>query len=328
MDNLITEPDLTSYDHIILYFSGGKDSLACLLHLLDQGIDTGKLELHHHEVDGREGSTLMDWPITPDYCRAIARHFGLPLYFSWREGGFEREMLRHNDRTAPVIFETPDAGLQQAGGINGPLGTRELFPQVSADLRVRWCSAALKIDAGAAALRNQARFLGKRVLTISGERAQESTARAHYSTFEPDRTDNRDGAQRQRTVDRYRPIHGWAEAQVWEIIGRYRIFAHPCYYLGFGRASCMKCIFLSDDLWATVDVIDPAGVDQLAEYEELFGKTIHRTMSIRERIQRGKAKQLDPVMVALAMGTEFTLPVLMENWVLPAGAYGDLSGPC
>jgi tRNA(Ile)-lysidine synthase TilS/MesJ len=55
----IPQPNLTSYDKIIVYFSGGKDSLACLLHLLEQGVDPAKIELWHHEIDGREGSELM-----------------------------------------------------------------------------------------------------------------------------------------------------------------------------------------------------------------------------------------------------------------------------
>lgn len=33
--------ELDSYDKIIVYFSGGKDSLACLLFLFDLGADRG-----------------------------------------------------------------------------------------------------------------------------------------------------------------------------------------------------------------------------------------------------------------------------------------------
>ena len=59
------EIDLSEYDHIIIGMSGGKDSIAALLRLLDLGVDRDRLELWHHDVDGREGSTLMDWPFTP-----------------------------------------------------------------------------------------------------------------------------------------------------------------------------------------------------------------------------------------------------------------------
>ncbi len=60
----------------------------------------------------------------------------------------------------------------------GEAGTRRRFPQVSADLSVRWCSPYCKIDVAAAAINNQDRFLGRRTLVITGERAAESTARS------------------------------------------------------------------------------------------------------------------------------------------------------
>lgn len=82
----------------------------------------------------------MDWSCTCAYVKAIAAHFGSPLYYSWKVGGFEREMLRENARTAPVRFETPGG---HVGGTGGKLGTRRKFPQFSADMRVRWCSGYL-----------------------------------------------------------------------------------------------------------------------------------------------------------------------------------------
>lgn len=82
--------DVLSYDRIVVFFSGGKDSVACVLHLLECGVDPERIELHHHLVDGREGSSLMDWPVTDAYCQAFADAFSLKLYFSWKERGFER----------------------------------------------------------------------------------------------------------------------------------------------------------------------------------------------------------------------------------------------
>ena len=145
-------PDLGSCDNILVMFSGGKDSIAAVLALLEGGAPRDLIELWHHDIDGG-AATLMDWPVTPAYCRAFARAIGVPIFFSWREGGFEREMNRNNAATAAVVFETPE-GLGRAGGVSNKLGTREKFPQVSADLSVRWCSGALKVDVGAAAIRN------------------------------------------------------------------------------------------------------------------------------------------------------------------------------
>src|SRR3546814_13356546 len=79
-------------------------------------------------------------------------------------------------------------------------GTRGKFPQLSPDLSVRWCSAYLKIDVMAASIRNQDRFLGKRTLVVTGERAQESVASSKYQTFERHRTDTRDGTRKAHPV--------------------------------------------------------------------------------------------------------------------------------
>lgn len=242
------ESVLSSYDYIIVAFSGGKDSLACVLHLLELGVPRERIELWHHDVDGREGSTLMDWPCTRDYCRKVAEALGVRLFFSWKVGGFEREMLRDASATAPIAFETPD-GVKYTGGKGKP-NTRLQFPQVAADLSVRWCSAYLKIDVGAAAIRNQERFNGSRTLFVTGERAEESASRARYESFEPHRSDSRTG-RKARHVDQWRPVHSWSERDVWDIIKRWRVNPHPAYRLGWGRVSCAACIFGSPDQWAS-----------------------------------------------------------------------------
>lgn len=318
------EKDLPLYDAVIVAFSGGKDSLACLLYLLDQGVPREKIELWHHDVDGREGSTLMDWPCTRDYCRAIAKAFGVKLYFSWKEGGFEREMDRDGAATAPIWFETPD-GLRSTGG-KGPAGTRKLFPQVSPDLSVRWCSAYLKIDVGAAALRNQDRFTGKRTLFVTGERAQESAARAKYKTFEPHRADLRDG-RRPRHVDQWRPVHAWTEREVWEIIERHAVNPHPAYRLGWGRVSCAACIFGNADQWASLRAVNPPQFWIIAERERASGKTIKRKLSVVQTADLGKPYEMAPADIGAALSHTFDETVFLNAWTLPRGAYGDSCGP-
>ncbi|HGV4149656.1 TPA: phosphohydrolase, partial [Escherichia coli] len=63
--------DLSLYDHIIVCLSGGKDSIAAYLRLVDMGVDKSKVEFWHHDVDGQEGSSLMDWAFMRDYCRQL-----------------------------------------------------------------------------------------------------------------------------------------------------------------------------------------------------------------------------------------------------------------
>lgn len=322
-------PDLRSYDHVVLFTSGGKDATACLLDMLERGVDPARIELHHHEVDGR-GPAFMDWPVTGAYVAAQAAAFGLPLFRSWRAGGFEREMLRQDAPTAPILFETPH-GVMGTGGA-GPRNTRLLFPQTSADLSVRWCSAALKIGVGAASIAGQDRFLGRRTLVVTGERAQESAARARYATFEPHRTDTRDGSRRPRHVDHWRPVHGWDEGRVWDMLQSHGVRPHPAYELGWSRLSCMACIFGSAAQWATIRLIAPALFERIAAYEERFGRTIQRARSIRALADLGRpypAALARPDLVALALGETWDLPIrgLPSAWTLPAGAFGEAAGP-
>jgi 3'-phosphoadenosine 5'-phosphosulfate sulfotransferase (PAPS reductase)/FAD synthetase len=323
------EFDLSNYDNIIVAFSGGKDSLACLLLVYEMLRQRGllgavNLEVWHHEVDGREGSHLMDWPCTPAYCRAVAEAFDLPIYFSWLEGGFEREMMRDNQPKGCTWFETPD-GLQCAGGDSGKLGTRLKFPQVSGDLRVRWCSAYLKIDVARIAIKNQSRFKGRRTLVISGERAEESPGRAKYLPFEPHECHNNN-----RHIDRWRPVHRWSNREVWRIIAKFGVNPHPAYRMGFGRCSCQFCIFGSDDQWATLWDIDPGRLNRLIDLEQQFGLTIHRKLTIPERIGRGKSyPALDAADIAAALSTTWNETILMPpgTWRIPAGYHGETSGP-
>jgi hypothetical protein len=57
-------PDLASYDHILIFLSGGEDSIACLDAVLAARAGLARIEWHHHDVDGA-GLTLMDGSVTP-----------------------------------------------------------------------------------------------------------------------------------------------------------------------------------------------------------------------------------------------------------------------
>ena len=331
------QPDLASYDRILVAFSGGKDSLAALLKTLrmldEHGIDRSKVELHHHDVDG-DGAIFMDWEITRGYCEAVAAHLELPLLYSYKIGGFQREMNREESPTAPIRFEVlredGTKEMREVGG-DGPNGTRQKFPQVSADLSVRWCSGYLKIDVMARLITNQDRFNRSRTLVITGERAQESAARSKYLTFEPHRTDRRSG-RLARHVDHWRPIHDWSEEQVWDIIKDFGIVPHVAYQLGWARLSCITCIFGSPDQWATIKHVFPERFEQIAGPEEKFGVTIRRNGSVREIADKGtpyEAALASPGLVALANSREWTQPICVapEAWQLPAGAFGENAGP-
>jgi len=321
-------PELHTYDTFIVAMSG-KDSLACFLHLLEQGVPQSRIEFWHHLPDGREGSTLFDWPVTESYERALGEAFNVPVYMSWREGGLETEMLKENDRSKPIHFEVPEGEVRTGGGIRGSISTRRRFPQQTGNMQTRWCSGIAKIEVGALALNNQNRFHNSRTLFVTGEREEESGNRAGYLSFEPHRCDRRNG-KLAKHIDHWRPVHRWSEQEVWDIIKRHGVVAHPAYRMGWSRLSCMKCIFGSKNQWASIQKIDSEGFEAIADYEAAFNCTIHRTMSVRDQAAAGKPyNAITDELVAMAMNETYTGEILVDpkDWELPAGAFGEDAGP-
>jgi len=156
---------LEEYDLIVVLFSGGKDSTACFLKLLEMGVPKEKLELWHHDIDGGHPSRRMDWKCTQNYVQAVADTFGVPLRVSYRVNGFFGELYRIG-ASEPIEWIDPDTGeVKQCRLSSNYLKCKELkeqateemeellkkygyrmkFPAKSPDLSRRWCSAYLKI---------------------------------------------------------------------------------------------------------------------------------------------------------------------------------------
>lgn len=321
--------DLSLYDRFVVCMSG-KDSLACLLTLIEQGVDLSRVEIWHHLVDGGHSdpspSTLMDWTFMDSYMEKLAEAFNLPLYFSWLQGGIEAEMLKNNAYSQPHVVQTPSGiiTLERDTTRTAP-GTRLRFPQQSASLATRWCSSAAKIDVGRRAITRQDRFLNSKTLFITGERRAESANRSRYNQLEPHAVDRRSG-RLSRHVDTWRPVLHWSEEQVWDIIERHRIEAPVPYRLGWSRSSCLTCIFNSPKIWATIRKHFPERAHRIGAYEDQFGCTIStQRINVLDLGATAEALEItDLEALEQANKREYTLPVFTpegQKWRLPAGAF-------
>ncbi len=133
-------------------------------------------------------------------------------------------------------------------------------------------------------------------------------------------------------MDHWRPILKWDEQQVWDIIARWRIRPHPGYFLGWGRLSCLSCIFGNPNQWASVQQIAPDLFQKILHYERRFGKNVQAGGDVAFLASEGKSHVPDdPGMVELALGEqlapEYAILSEDEEWVLPSGAFKRTGGP-
>ena len=166
---------LEEYEKIIVLFSGGKDSLACVLDLLERGVPRERIELWHHDIDGGHPDRKMDWPVTQAYVRAVSEYLGLVLRTSWRVNGFWGEVYRMG-ASWPIQYTEPDSGIVRECKLSEKqirsaqlreavlssveqaeleqMGRRMKFPAKSGNLATRWCSSILKIMVADSVIRN------------------------------------------------------------------------------------------------------------------------------------------------------------------------------
>ena len=316
--------ELSYYDKIIVSYSGGKDSTAMVLYLLENGAKREQMELWHQCVDGRGDTcrSFFDWPSTDGYVKQMAKHLNISLSYQWREYGFYGELYRENQRTNDVRFERYGVSGHLPSSPYGKESTRLKWPAKTASLNTRWCSAYLKIDVASRALTNMPDLKGKRILFVTGERREESAARSKYKESELHRTNSKS-----RLVHHWRPVIEWKESQIWEIMQKHTIMPHPAYYLGFPRLSCRSCIFLSKDHWATLKEVSPEVISMISDVENDLNFTLDNKFKINELSRMGKSLLTEENHKYIKMAvSEFNHKITTNNWILPAGAFGSGGG--
>ena len=311
------------YDRVFVSYSGGKDSTGLVGWARDR-FPRERIELWHQDVDG--GNPLMDWPCTRGYVRAVAAALGLAVRFQWKVGGFEGEMTRRDRLTNPIRFERADGTVAEVGGTRGKPATRERFPQVSADLKVRWCSPYLKIHCGERALNNDPAYATGKYLFLTGERREESAARSRYAGTMLHSCHN--GV---RLVHHHRPLLDLPEADVWAVHRALGILPHPAYRLGYPRLSCQMCVFMDKDQAATNRAISPDAFARLCDYEARWGVTVKRDRNLTRLADAGTPypQVADTALVALALDHDYREAVTVDpaHWRTPAGAFKRGGGP-
>lgn len=385
---------LEAYDKVIVLLSGGKDSAACLLKLLEFGVPRDKIECWHHDIDGGHPTRRMDWPVTQSYIRALCTYLGVKLRVSWRVNGFWGEVYRQGS-SYPIEYED-DGEIKLCPLSEKQLRSHELraqllcedspefeelksygyrmkFPAKAADLERRWCSSALKISVADTVLRNldglnaigtrmkfpakgapaQGRWCsgtlkasveqsvtadlererqGIKILVVSGERRDESTARSRYNEMEIHRTNAE--ARAHRLVHCWRAEIDASERDVYELLRRHGITPHPCYSAGWGRCSCMLCIFSQPRHFAGIRELFPKDYEQLRQDEIRLGFTLDNKLCLDDYVGNAVScvdHTAEKAIAQLQSGcfTVTDVRTAPELWTFPSGAFhGAQGGPC
>ncbi len=269
-------PDLKTYDVILVNSSAGKDSQAMesyIVWLCDRlGVDRSRILVVHCDL-GR-----VEWPGTKELARRQAQAYGLRFV----------TVARDEDLLDQVVTRrrTLDAEAEEleAEGRHAEAAKKRATPAWMSG-GARYCTTAQKTGQVLKLMTRLAdawRAAGNkrpiRILNCIGIRAAESWKRAKKVPFGPD-----PGGNSLRTVDRWLPIFGWSDEQVWDTIRRSTLPYHPAYDLpGVTRLSCVFCPIASEAQLVAGARANPALAAQYLAVEIRVGHAFKHGLSMAE----------------------------------------------
>lgn len=221
---------LARHAPVCIGVSGGKDSHAVAWEMATalRHYDGPKLLIH-------ADLGAVEWADSLPACRRIADRIGWELITTRRPAG--------------GMMERWEARWESSKRRYLELSTVALVLPWSTPA-MRFCTSELKVDPIASAIKK--RFGRVPVLSVTGVRAEESTARAKQPVAAP-------AAKLPAGSLTWRPIHGYTLQDVWDAIAASGVPAHEAYRIfQSSRVSCRYCILASEaDLRASLT--DPAG---------------------------------------------------------------------
>lgn len=109
-------------------------------------------------------------------------------------------------------------------------------------------------------------------------------------------------------VDHWRPVKGWTEERVWDIIRKYRIHVHPAYYLA--RLACYA--------YSEININGPlAGSSTRQDLKRCY-LTKEHSHTIKRKIS---------ILYELAQSVIYSEPIILDEWTMPKGAFRVSCGP-
>ena len=196
-------------DRLVVGVSGGKDSAATCLHLLEQGLT--KDDFDRVFID-----TGWEHPKTYQYIRDIQRTIGEVITI--------RADITVKEEHKQICEE-----IEAALGFVSPFVRQILNYAMFPTNRHQWCTKKIKIDP----LKKYFDTLDFDPINTTGIRRAESKRRANMTIWE--HTELFDCWQ-------YRPIIEWSESEVIAVHHRFGLPPNPLYLSGSARVGCWPCV--------------------------------------------------------------------------------------
>lgn len=252
--NLVGNPELASYDVILVNSSAGKDSQCMLTHLVELASAAGvkdRMVVVHCDLGEAE------WDGTKELAEEQAKHYGLRFeVVSNPKTLFQRIEERGKFPGRATRFCTSEF---KTGQVN------KLMTKIVRDFRAAGNKRPM------------------RILNCLGLRAEESAERAKKPTYHVDAATNG-----KRTVHRWLPIHAWSVRQVWETIKTSGVRYHSVYDAGIPRLSCVFCPLASESALIRAAQLAPDKAQVVATLEARIGHSFQPKLSMMDIIEKAK----------------------------------------
>ncbi len=255
--------DLTKFDKIVVSSSSGKDSEVALL----ETVALARKQNVHNRISVLTSDTGADWAESVEHSRYLTEKLDVPLsivYPTW---------------TIPDYLES-----------------RGRFPSSAC----RYCTS-LKTGSLHKAIRHLAPARGRecRILSITGERREESSHRAKLEEFEEHPTLTTGNRQ----VHCYRAILEYKVGKVWDTIKKSRLKAHPAYEVyGNERLSCALCVLACENDIRNGAKARPDLAERYLAVERRTGHTFRHKRSLADILAAPmRPKPIEPEAIQLEL---------------------------
>ena len=266
-----TELLLSNFSDIIISISGGKDSQMILGVMMDRI----KAQGYAGSVRAIHADTGAEWPQSLPHCEMLCDHYGIPLDVAIPF----RALPEHMERRCGIVKQW---NIDHEAKI---LAGDEKKRAGWASSACRYCTSDCKRAPIDKVVRGAfpARSTGSSILSVTGERRQESAHREKLPELEP----HKRLTAGSRVVTMYRPILDYTLDQVWAHIASTGLPRHVAYDKGNKRLSCAICVLASDDDIRNGAAECPDLAEHYLRIEREYGFTMKNGKSLAQILALG-----------------------------------------